>query len=956
MNIHKKTLLLCVSIVCFCSTLSAQFVEITSPGFTFVGMHSGTDLSGITDQINASLRSSAFFDYDEDGDLDILVSEYGAVFDVDGTSTDGNYKLYQNNRGSSFTEITTALLGLENPTNSFGDYDNDGYIDVFSGGYFWGETTEYRFAALYRNGSGTGFSIDTTFAGVRDGTSAFVDYDNDGDLDLFVSGEYGLESGFNKLASYFYKNTGGVFSKADSLEGVRSGSCLFEDYDNDGDKDLFLCGNNGTNKIFDLYNNNRTGFSRVEGTSFVGVDYSSLSIGDYDKDGYIDILATGSSTSGMVSTLYRNKNGKRFSDVGVSFTGVRRGGGRFIDYDNDGDLDIFLSGEASSGDITKLYQNNAGVFTEKNTQVTAVRNAYSVFGDYDNDGDMDLFLRGFDNSYDINISKLYRNDTIQNVLFTTNSSPSLLMGLHSSVSGDSVLFSWNRGLDNQTAKKGLSYNLYIRNGTNIIRTSHSFGINGKRSIPQRGKVQDTFLLVKNIPAGVSEWGVQSIDGSFVSSNWATGTFSITASDVPIAVIRDNFPTEFTLVWNRVSVATAYELDISTDAGFQTFFYQDTLVNQIDTTQRISSLTEGVRYYYRIRSVVSGGYSHYNQSSVIFSNRFTALTGSGYTFSNETSYSTAFGDYDSDGDLDFVLTTDSDPQMYENVSGIFSRIYSGSFSTVSSANRVGFIDFDNDKKLDLFFQKDNSTTLYKNNGTGFSIFMGATFVSVDLASLSFGDYNNDGYVDIFLTGNNNTNLISKLYKNNRGTGFTEVTGNTFTGVRYGSSSFGDYDNDGDLDLFLLGDTYSNNIGEIYKNTEGIFIKEITVLNKERSGAYLHNVCVDYDKDGDLDILVIKKDASEWYVNTSGSFVKGDIFVGDYKYASFGDINNDGYLDMFLTKQTSSHLYKNNKTGFSEIIHNAFNGFTEGSSHIVDYDNDGDLDIFVAGGNSQMIYRK
>ena len=134
----KIKLFLCVCGIFFYNILSAQFVEMTSTGFTFVGMYSGTNLSGDDAGINNSSRRSVFFDYDEDGDLDILVSEYGGEFDDNGTTINGSYKLYQNNRGTSFTELTTIILGLENPTNSFGDYDNDGYRDVFSGGYFLG--------------------------------------------------------------------------------------------------------------------------------------------------------------------------------------------------------------------------------------------------------------------------------------------------------------------------------------------------------------------------------------------------------------------------------------------------------------------------------------------------------------------------------------------------------------------------------------------------------------------------------------------------------------------------------------------------------------------------------------------------------------------------------------------------------------------------------------------------
>ena len=110
-------------------------------------------------------------------------------------------------------------------------------------------------------------------------------------------------------------------------------------------------------------------------------------------------------------------------------------------------------------------------------------------------------------------------------------------------------------------------------------------------------------------------------------------------------------------------------------------------------------------------------------------------------------------------------------------------------------------------------------IYQNTGSGFTEIYAGRFMGVEASSVAWGDYDNDGNLDILLTGTNGTSYITKLYRNT-GTGFTEVYAGSLTGVAASSVAWGDYDNDGDLDILLTGvDNNNVFVSKIYQNTGG-----------------------------------------------------------------------------------------------------------------------------------------
>jgi hypothetical protein len=201
-----------------------------------------------------------------------------------------------------------------------------------------------------------------------------------------------------------------------NLTGVVSRSTKWGDLDNDNDLDLLIIGTNAVEAITKIYRNNgNSNFSQVV-TNLPGVYYGSADLGDYDNDGDLDIVISGSTTQyeqGGITRVYRNDGNMTFTDVNAALMGVYYGTLGWGDCDNDGDLDLFLSGISNSGEnISNMYRNDHGSFCDVSANLTRLGGYYGAcaWGDYDNDSDLDLLYSGcLPNSIDY-CTKLYRND------------------------------------------------------------------------------------------------------------------------------------------------------------------------------------------------------------------------------------------------------------------------------------------------------------------------------------------------------------------------------------------------------------------------------------------------------------------------------------------------------------------------------------------------------------------
>ncbi len=374
--------------------------------------------------------SVAWGDYDNDGNLDILLTGY--------ITGDHPVAVILDNNGVSFTGNVTAsdvLSDVGDSSVAWGDYDNDGDLDILLTG---NDGNNHSIAELYDN-NGLSFThnitVSAVLTGVKYSSVAWGDYDNDGDLDILLTGN----DENNHSIAELYDNNGLSFTHnitaSAVLTGVIGSSVAWGDYDNDGDLDILLTGDDGNGiPVTELYDNNGLTFSRNITASAVLTDVAvgSVAWGDYDNDGDLDILLTGNDENNhSIAELYDN-NGLTFSrniTASAVLSDVLAGSVAWGDYDNDGDLDILLTGDDGNGNpVTELYDNNGLTFTHNITAsavLTGVLAGSVAWGDYDNDGDLDILLTGESQNGSL-VTAVYRNDdcpadlTISKSVYPTN--------------------------------------------------------------------------------------------------------------------------------------------------------------------------------------------------------------------------------------------------------------------------------------------------------------------------------------------------------------------------------------------------------------------------------------------------------------------------------------------------------------------------------------------------------
>jgi len=350
---------------------------------------------------------------------------------------------------------------------------------------------------------------------------AWGDYDIDGDLDLALAGSY---------TSRIYRNDGGTFTPIGAgLTGVNYCSVAWGDYDSDGDLDLALSGSvSPGNSISKVYRNDGGTFTAI-GAGLTGLSSGTIAWGDYDNDGDLDLAITGYWYDGSThyeSKIYRNDGGT-FTDIGAGLTGVYLCSLAWGDLDNDGDLDLALAGSDGSTRVTNIYRNDGGVFTDTTAALTGVSCCSLAWGDYDSDGDLDLALAGIeDPSNDIFICQVYTNDGD-----VFNTAPSAPTGLGASyvVAGPDydVTFTWAApALADETPEEGLSYNLRVgtTSGGNEVFSGMADSATGLRRIPARGAIQPGASVNEwtlTLPADTFYWSVQAVDTGFMGGAWAT---------------------------------------------------------------------------------------------------------------------------------------------------------------------------------------------------------------------------------------------------------------------------------------------------------------------------------------------------------------------------------------------------------------------------------------------------
>lgn len=319
--------------------------------------------------------------------------------------------------GADFTFVTQIFgeawsLGNYHMTDAaWGDIDNNGTLDLMLSGTWDGSLFNPLTAFVWNPGGGNLQNVGALFPGLGDGLVRWGDFDNDGWLDGFMMGHL---SGDTRVSQIRRNNRNYTFSdNGAGLPGLSRGAAAWGDYDRDGDLDLVITGTtNGldTGRYSQVLRNNGDGTFR-NGPQIIALWRSAVAWGDMDNDGDLDLAVAGLQ-AGLIGRTYRNDGGG-FTLFGT-FPGVADGSLAWGDYDNDGDLDLLVTGTTSAssviGGICQVWRNQGnGTFPQATVTLPGISSGSAAWGDYDNDGDLDIALAGVQTN-GVGLAQVYGNN------------------------------------------------------------------------------------------------------------------------------------------------------------------------------------------------------------------------------------------------------------------------------------------------------------------------------------------------------------------------------------------------------------------------------------------------------------------------------------------------------------------------------------------------------------------
>jgi hypothetical protein len=870
--------------------------------------------------------SAEFADYDHDGDIDYLVA--GRT-----TSTTAISELrYKFGNTYNMTNIgfTAGCMGT---STRFVDYDNDNDLDGFFMGREISNSNANYSRTIINNVAQYGcFGLNLNNYGLMDGCIDFADYDHDGDMDAAL---FGKDAPYNFAKGYLFENNGqGDFDLKDTLRGFRYSSCAWADYDNDGDADLLVAGESYADSARTvLYQNVNGHLIAQSNQAFVDVKYADVNWGDFDNDGDVDALISGYApyASSSATRIYQNNNG--IFSLYTALPNVLQGTCDWVDYDSDGDLDVFLLSNSNYNTTTNngslMAINNNGVFTLTDAGISSFGNSRSTWADYDDDGDLDLYLVSANqSSSNTNFGSLFINRMVSDTNYI-NTSPQAPSTTSITASNTSITCTWNNGTDNETPATALTYNIAVGDkpyADNFL-ASHANIQSGFNRLAEMGTAQHAHIKsIYNLTYGNYFISVQSVDQQYRSSSWKIDSIYVLNPYAPTLAYpyndQQNLFITNQLRWKPFPNAISYDLEIAFDSLFNQIFA--TQSNVLDTFFTQNNFINYNQFFWRVRAHLN------NNTSTAYSLVWNFFVNVKPVLSNvqlPASWVNDFdwGDVDNDGDKDYIFgdnTTQTGGHAYvlRNNQSYFDTLFVANYTAYAPYGiSLKFADINNDNKLD-FITSGNAnqfTRIYFNTGT---TFMADTINSNGLpingfngGNFDFGDYDNDGDLDLLCNGVA-ANISAYLY------GYPKVWRNDnglFTGMDYnihsmqeGDCKWIDIDGDGDLDISMHGANNSSNnavISRIYRNDVDSFRAVATIIPNTvlKRGSLSWS---DYDLDGDADLLMVAQGGNNWPLR----------------------------------------LYKNNG-GFSfsldTTVSPSFNAYNYGEATWGDYDNDGDPDILL-----------
>lgn len=768
------------------------------------------------------------------------------------------------------------------------DLDGDGLTDLLATN---GGQTEGGANRFYRNNGDGSFALSqltpvTTDIQYWRGAIA-GDFDNNGKPDLYVT------SAGNQANALFWNENGGGYSRggptAATAQFLSSHSASAADYDRDGWLDIaaadfqrgVLLFRNTRGRTFE----NTT--ARLNDTSAAAF---GVAWGDFDDDGWPDLFIGNDAPS--ANRLMRNQRDGSFAAVGnPAITGESGRSGAWGDFDNDGDLDL-VTGHFG---LPILYVNTGGVLAKADPSVLGLTQGEfqaAVWGDYDNDGWMDLVVSGTGNR------RFLRN--MGNSTFSSSESSSISgTGANSTLvtadfnnDGFLDLFSGTWQLQND------SLFLNQGNGNKWLRV-RCLSSEGRDAIGAKVRITATIAgtartLRRDIFGGQGYWGMDEPIAHFG------------LGDASIA-------TTVRIEWPRGGITVLPNVPAN----------QLLVVEESDTLLR--PVTTG--------PVVNDGIG-------TATGMWADLTGDGLT------------------DLLATAGNGGMNRFYRNLGNSqFELSLLGPITSEDGIWRSAIsADFDNDGFADVYaarLQGNNRLYWFGDGGTiSLGDTGGLTGYFPNAHSASAADFDRDGLLDIAV-GDIQTGLF--LFRNKGARVFENTTANLGPTVgRVAGVSWGDYDDDGWPDLFVAA-VFDGGRNYLYRNQQnGTFVRDDSSAVSAEFGRHNSASWGDFDNDGDLDLFVGIENQPKLFINDGGSFSPASAGVwnvpaGSGWAGSWGDYDNDGDLDLAMGGEAGRTLLRNEGNGtFATRPLSAVtrNGLMSGGLAWADINKDGFLDLFAA----------
>ena len=462
--------------------------------------------------------TSAWGDFDNDGDLDLIL-----IGTPDNTSLT---QLFSNNGDGTFVEISGHnIINVGNGDVALEDYDRDGWLDVMVSGI--SDTDAYETRLYRNNGDNTFAEVEFSFFGLNDSSVNWVDFNNDGKIDVMITGQ-----GESFHVVRLYKNLDGdQFEEVEApFDAVSQCDVEWADFDNDGNMDIAIAGYSGSNGLTRIYRNKGDETFEFHQELTVAMR-ASIDWGDYNNDGHLDLVVSGFSGSHQTLIVYKNDNGNFIEIIDDDFIGGEQGNTAWIDYDNDGNLDIISSLIGGGTWGTRVFHNDGDdqFSLDSESGMPADFSDLSLV-DIDQDGDLDLFFPSTFNSD--NATSFYINgNPNENIL------PVIPILNDPQINENTITISWETSFDTGTSKHP-TYNIFLTHQGDTIVSPNSLK-NGIRKIVGRGNKQYALSHeIMDYQPGDYTYSVQAIDNSFNASGFAnTKSFHINFPPVVTTLIE-----------------------------------------------------------------------------------------------------------------------------------------------------------------------------------------------------------------------------------------------------------------------------------------------------------------------------------------------------------------------------------------------------------------------------------